>query len=78
MDIVPKVMDGGFIAMNMPIVKSRESPGRTGKMAHSTKRMRQTPHSAPFPRAWMIVAGSIQEGIMGTSVSRVMRFTTQG
>ena len=57
-----KVIDGGTMAMNMPTVKSSESPGRMGKMAHSMKMMSATPHRAQFPRAWMMTAGSSHSG----------------
>ena len=36
--------------MNMPTVNRSESPGRTGKIAHSMKSDQCHPHKAQFPR----------------------------
>ena len=65
--------------MNMPTVNSSESPGRTGKIAHSMKMIKATPHRAQFPRPWMMYAGSSQSGSSIGKTSSSIRFTnTQG
>src|SRR5487761_2205802 len=60
------------VAVNMPTVNSRESPGRIEKSPHAAEMMNATPHNHQLPRRPMRTAGSNQDGSSRGVMARVM------